>query len=335
MPPIPALAKIGVEMINVGKGDAILVELRDQQNNGITFVVDGGCAEQAANVISFLQTHHASNRKVFVSTHSDNDHIATMADAIRAVGATDLILNDPRDFDPQGTVLTRARTELDADKRDLLTSAFERIDEVRNAATAVGARHQAIFASANPILTWGSWNVYIVGPTSAHFNEVWYTVGGLSGLYVDDDPNAVANLVSAGRSIIDDGVDTSGMNNQSIMLLIEGPGQKVLLTGDAGMRAIREASAINDLRSLSLLDVPHHGSRRNVDSEIIDFLKPAVSFISSPGNDKHPRRAVVRKLQKAGSRVYSTCRTGTTSIYHHQNLLRAGYSPIAPWELIP
>lgn len=335
MPPIPTLAKIGVEMINVGKGDAILVELRDHQNNGVTFVVDGGCAEQARNVISFLQTHHASNRKVFVSTHSDNDHIGAMSEVIRAVGGTDLILNDPRDFDPQGTVLTRARTELSADERDLLTSAFERIDEVKSAATAVGARHQALFASANPILTWGSWNVYVVGPTTTHFNEIWYTAGELPNVYVSDDANAVANLERTGNSIIDDGVDTSGMNNQSIMLLIEGPGQKILLTGDAGMRAIREASNIKDIRSLTLLDVPHHGSRRNVDSEIIDHLKPAVAFISSPGNDKHPRKAVVRKLQKTGTRVYSTCKTGTTSIYHHQNIPRTGYSSISAWDPIP
>lgn len=335
MPPISPLAKIGIEMINVGKGDAILVELRDLQDNGITFVVDGGTSGQAQNIIGFLQTHHANNRKVFISTHSDDDHIGGLEEIIRTVGGTDLILNDPRDFDPQSTIQSRMRTELDTDQRDRLTTAFERIDAVKAAAAAVGATHRALFANVNPILTWGQWDVYIVGPTTTHFNEVWYTTGKLGDLFTSDDENVVANLVSTGKSIIDDGVDTSGLNNQSIMLLIEGPGQKVLLTGDAGMRAIREASNIRNIQSLTLLDVPHHGSRRNVDSEIIDHLKPAIALISSPGNDKHPRRAVVRKLQKAGSRVFSTCKIKGTSIYHNQNLPRTGYTSITPWEIIP
>lgn len=335
MPPLPTLAKIGVEMINVGKGDAILVELRDHQNQGITFIVDGGCAEQAQNIIGFLQAFHSNNRKVVVSTHPDNDHIGGLEEIIRAVGISDLILNDPRDYDPQSTIQGRMRTELDSDQRDRLSSAFERIDGVKNAAAGWNARHHGLFASANSILTWGPWNVYVIGPTTAHFNEVWYTHGRLADLYTSDDENIVSNLVRTGKSIIDDGVDTSGLNNQSIMLLIEGPGQKVLLTGDAGMRSIRDASAIRNIQSLTLLDVPHHGSRRNVDSVIIEHLKPSVAFISSPGNDKHPRRAVVRKLQKTGTRVYSTCKTGTTSIYHHQNIPRAGYSSISAWDPIP
>lgn len=334
MPPIPTLSKIGIEMINVGKGDAILLELRDQQDRGITFVVDGGCAEQAENIVGFLQTHHPNNRKVFVSTHSDNDHIGAIEEIIRTVGATDLILNDPRDFDPQSTIQSRMQTELDVEQRDRLATAFERIDGVKQAAAAVGAKHHSLFASATPILTWGAWNVYVVGPTTAHFNEVWYTAGKLADIYSSDDEIALANLIRTGRSVIDDGIDTSGLNNQSIMLLIEGPGQKILLTGDAGMRAIREASNIRNIQSLTFLDVPHHGSRRNLDSEIIEYLKPATAFISSPGNDKHPRRAIVKKLQQSGSRVFSTCKTGTTSMYHHQNLPRAGYSAIAAWETI-
>jgi beta-lactamase superfamily II metal-dependent hydrolase len=335
MPPLPTLAKIGVEMINVGKGDAILVELRDNQDQGITLIVDGGCAEQAQNVIGFLQSFHSRNRKVVISTHPDNDHIGGLEDIIRAVAVSDLILNDPRDYDPQSTIQSRMRTELNTEQRDRLSSAFERIDAVRQAAAAWNAQHHGLFASANSILTWGPWNVYVVGPTTTHFNEIWYTQGRLADLYTSDDENALDNLVRTGKSIIDDGVDTSGLNNQSVMLLIEGPEQKILLTGDAGMRSIREASAIRNIQSLTLLDVPHHGSRRNVDSAIIEHLKPAVAFISSPGNDKHPRRAVIRKLQKTGTRVFSTCKTGTTSMYHHQNIPRASYSSISPWDPIP
>lgn len=331
---MPPLARMSLEMIDVGKGDAIIVDLRDHLNRSIALVVDGGCGEQAQNVISFLRTHHASSAKFYVSTHSDTDHIGALPDIIRTVGGVGFALNDPRDFDPSGSIITRARTELSTDHRDLFHGALERIDAVKAAAAAVGANHRSWTASLNPVFTWGPWSVYVVGPTLDHFREVWFTPGQLNNLYTSDDENVIANHRRLGTSVLDDGIDTCGLNNQSIMLLIEGPNQKILLTGDAGMRAIRDAAGIRNLQFLTLLDVPHHGSRRNLDTAIINHLRPAMSLVSSPGTDKHPRSEVVRALQAVGSRVYSTCTAGTTSIYYNLNLPRANYTAIPTYPLL-
>ena len=325
---------IGVEMINVGKGDAILVELRDLSNKGLTLIIDGGCDEKDVEILPFLEQHHVNNTKVVISTHSDNDHIGGLSEIISAVKPVSVLINDPRDYQVESVFINRARRELSADDFNTLESALDRITEVRTSARTAGSQVSSAFASPKPIITWGPWNVYVVGPTPQFYNEIWLNAGGLNDLYRSDDENIIETLVKTGKSILDDGIDTNGMNNTSIMILIEGPSEKILLTGDAGMRAIREAHNIRDLSNLSILDVPHHGSRRNLDSALIELMRPIMAYISSPGTNKHPRNAIVKKLQQVGSVVYSTCKAGTTSIYHHRNIPRINYRNISPWPML-
>jgi len=79
-----------------------------------------------------------------------------------------------------------------------------------------------------------------------------------------DDENRLIQLRGAGSSILDEDTDTTGMNNSSIMVLVEGYNQRFLFTGDAGRRAFYNAARRRNIANLSFLDIPHHGSRRNL-----------------------------------------------------------------------
>lgn len=59
------------------------------------------------------------------------------------------------------------------------------------------------------------------------------------------------------------------------------------------------------LRNVDFLKVPHHGSRRNLNTSIIEDLSPKSSCISAAGNKKHPSGRLVYWLAKYGN-VYST-----------------------------
>ena len=120
--------------------------------------------------------------------------------------------------------------------------------------------------------------------------------------------------------------DTDGTtpdNEMSIVQFADVCGKKVLLTGDAGVQALTEAyQAASGLGiSTSPLDwfqVPHHGSRRNLSSGVLDawlgrrLLAPLKSsafdaIISANTSDsEHPKNAVVRALIHRGRRVYQT-----------------------------
>ena len=117
--------------------------------------------------------------------------------------------------------------------------------------------------------------------------------------------------------------------------------KKILLTGDAGIEALKEAYdyaaavGIDVSRWLDRFDVPHHGSRRNVSSDVLDeWLGPKlpeeaktprlVAVVSANANDEeHPRKAVVRALIHRGAKVIQTNGTICTSYNAPE---RAGWS---------
>ncbi len=320
-------------MIDVGKGDSHVVELRDESGDSRVIVIDGGAAANSEPLLNHVSQYHDNGVDIVVSTHPDTDHIGGLVSLLENHNVAHLILNDPRGVISEPLLLKKARTALTSDEYSVFTSAFERMDALQSAAQAQGTSVHTLFASPDSIYDWGGWSVYVLGPSEGLFRDIWLNDEVVSAWFHSDTTDAAVAAIP-GTSIIDDpSIDTKPVNNSSIIILIEGHGRKYLFTGDAGKRALRGAMTVKDISKLNWLDVPHHGSRRNLDRALITHLAPEVAYISSPGTTKHPRRAVVRALQKAGAMVYSTCRHG--SVYNHYNLPRDGWSPISPWELIP
>lgn len=122
--------------------------------------------------------------------------------------------------------------------------------------------------------------------------------------------------------------------------------KSILLTGDAGRDALNEtADYISQLQlnsyRLDYVQVPHHGSRRNVSSDVLDRLLgerlPAelpsgqhrfVAMISSAKEDEaHPRMAVVRAMIHRGGVVTAT--EGANKCFHVNGNSR-GWGPAVP-----
>ena len=125
---------------------------------------------------------------------------------------------------------------------------------------------------------------------------------------------------------------TSAENEMSVVQYATLCDEKILLTGDAGREGLSEAADSAPFIGLRLpgidrFHVPHHGSRRNVSTEVLDrWLGPRLrqqlpegrgrfrAFISANPDDKeHPRRAVVRGLIHRGADVMQT--TGKRGLY--------------------
>lgn len=115
---------------------------------------------------------------------------------------------------------------------------------------------------------------------------------------------------------------TSSENEMSIVQYAKFDGTTFLLTGDAGREALAEVIDYAPVAGLALpgidkFQVPHHGSRRNVSSELLDsLLGPKVSetsprtsqaYISSAKADPdHPRKSVIRAMYHRGADVFAT-----------------------------
>lgn len=127
-----------------------------------------------------------------------------------------------------------------------------------------------------------------------------------------------------------DGGVTSATNETSVVLygaFEQGP---VLLTGDAGNWGLTLAAHYAEqsqlpLRQFSFIQVPHHGSRRNVGPTILNRLVGPIqpqgtesrfnAFISAPrDDDTHPRKMVVNAFIRRGGTVVAT--QGLNKIYY-------------------
>lgn len=116
-------------------------------------------------------------------------------------------------------------------------------------------------------------------------------------------------------------VETSNENESSVILY--GMQHRILLTGDAGIKALRAAltyaaSQGIDLQECSVIQIPHHGSRHNVSPSILDdlvgkplpednFEETKMAMVSAAKeSETHPRSMVVNGFVRRGAKVIAT-----------------------------
>ena len=91
--------------------------------------------------------------------------------------------------------------------------------------------------------------------------------------------------------------------------------------------------------SLDFIQVPHHGSKRNVGPSILDRLVGpkcnsdehlSTAFVSAAtnGEPKHPAKQVTNAFRRRGSYVFAT--QGQQICHSHGAPSRIGWSPLAP-----
>jgi len=119
--------------------------------------------------------------------------------------------------------------------------------------------------------------------------------------------------------------ETSSENEMSIIQYASLCGMRILLTGDAGRAGLSEAADYAPYVGLVLpgidrFQVPHHGSRRNVSTDVLDrWLGSRLSSKPAEGeknfqaivsaakkDDDHPRKAVIRAVIHRGAKAYTT-----------------------------
>jgi hypothetical protein len=137
---------------------------------------------------------------------------------------------------------------------------------------------------------------------------------------------AVVSLARAawGEEIFSD-QDISAENKMSVLQYAVLCNKRILLTADAGLESFEEAAVYAPAVGLALPSIhkfqaPHHGSRRNVSTAVLDqwpgqmlATKPAAGqeifeavISSAKADEDHPRKSVIRGLIHRGGLVVPT-----------------------------
>ncbi|MBP1930498.1 DNA internalization-related competence protein ComEC/Rec2 [Ammoniphilus resinae] len=252
-----------VTILDVGQGDAIVVELPNRK----VYLIDGGGAAIAPRqswqkkkkpfdagqnvIVPFLKSKGINRIEKIIVTHGDLDHIGGLLSIIQAVGV--------------GSVLVNGLPPGSQEERDLFKS-------IESKKIPVHKVYKGLKWHDNKSVVWT-----ILNPDPRH--------------------------------------PMSSDNNNSVVILLEAWGFRLLFTGDL------EAEGENILlpyiiERVDVLKVAHHGSQTSTTDQWVKQVHPSVSVISVGRKNRfgHPHHEPLERLAAIGSHIERTDDNGAITI---------------------
>lgn len=340
-------------------GDAITLRfgnLHGDRDEQLVVVVDGGFASTGEKVVEHVRTHYGTDRvDLAVLTHPDSDHANGLKVVVEEMDVRRLWMHRPWLMEESLRAVAKSKVPTRADLDDRFERALSNAYELDEIAEGKGIPVDDPFLGAQIGGNEFGGRLFVVGPSRDYYvsliPQFGQTVSRSSAL-LEGIKSAVAGVAEAFglETLSDDDCKTSASNNSSAVLLLSVGERQVLLTADAGIEALTNVADVLDATqwyttdNLGFIQVPHHGSRRNVGPTILDrLLGPKLSqesfrrsaFVSAAvnGEPKHPSRRVTNAFRRRGSPVVST---QGKSIWHYHNApARAGWGPVDALPFYP
>lgn len=351
-----------IEFLPVGEasraGDAIIVRYGDSTNYTL-MLIDGGHSETGDQIVAHLKRFFGPNPVLqdVVLTHSDGDHACGLRAVLENVPVKNLWLHVPWLHAAATRHLFDDLRWTDEGLANAIRKEYTVIEELVDLALSKGATIQAPFqgVSIGPFQVCSpSIRVYnYLLPQFAKTPEPRQQSILIEGLWLGKEALArqIFEKVKAAvqawtdetwdNERLKDGGITSASNESSVVLYgaFDG-GERVLLTGDAGVRALTWTADYADsvglpLQQFTFVQIPHHGSRRNVGPTVLDRIvgpkqlegSPSrlTCFVSAPKDDaSHPRKIVINAFKRRGGITIAT--QGSSKIHYGGYPRRQGYS---------
>jgi len=330
-----------IDFLPVGEasssGDAICLRYSYDGDSWHVGVIDGGTQDSGEKLCQHIKKYYNTDTIDFlICTHPDQDHASGLSVVLDELSVKKILIHCPWDyvdhfFDSvnDGRVTKESLRQRLIDKHPYAYKIYEKALE----------QEIPIFHPFSDSNEHGIPALNIVGPSSDFYIKQVVNFRSITDVTEDSDEeyDFVDTLVEAAKSVInwiaetwDDEqlVDpeedaTSSENNSSVITFFDFDGKKVLLTADAGVLALNNAADEiehlgHELQSFTYIQVPHHGSKRNIGPSILDRLVGAPSILGSEttffavisagkeGAPKHPNKRVVNAFSRRGADVLAT-----------------------------
>lgn len=111
------------------------------------------------------------------------------------------------------------------------------------------------------------------------------------------------------------GASGEDVNEDAVVFLLSYKNFRGLFTGDVGEET--EKKLLSVLTDVDFLKVGHHGSGYSSTQAFLDKIKPEVSVISCSESNTygHPSPETIKRLEKSGSRVEYTMKSGAVTVF--------------------
>lgn len=366
-------AEIGFEIdfLPVGNGDrsgdAIAIRYGTPGNYKV-LVYDGGTKESGQELVDHIKKYYGTSRVDYVvNSHPDADHASGLSVVLEQMEVGELWMHRPwkysrliLDYFHDGRITDNSLAERLKEKM-AAAFALEQLAEGKGISIYEPYQGETIgdFVVLSPKKDWYVHNLiaeFQKSPEQKKTEAIAAT--GLFEAMTKAAASAVAWVTEHwGVETLRDDVQTSAENESSVVLIGQLGGKGILLTGDAGIRALDQTAAYTESKNVSLekilhfVQVPHHGSRNNVSTNTLDRIvglrkatddstTTKTAFVSaSKESSTHPRKAVVNAFIRRGASVVAT--QGLSKRYHHNMPAREGWTSatslkfsnqVEPWD---
>jgi beta-lactamase superfamily II metal-dependent hydrolase len=335
--------------VGTGNGDAICIRYGNDETGYYLHVVDGGYTDTADTIIDHIETYYGKHYFIhhMVLSHADNDHAMGLIAVLQRFKVLNLWMNRPWLYAAEILQHFHGNYTLDGliqRIRDMHPYLVELEEIAKTKGTIVRNVFQGDIIGPFRVLA----------PSRERYISLLPDLDKTPTSYRDAQVVAFwKGIVEAAKNWLDETWDietlsnnpnppTSASNETCVVQhgIIED--RRILLTADVGPAGLHEsadyASSLGLLRPPHFVQVPHHGSRRNVTPDVLDrWLGPKMaegasygSAYCSVGNDKsdYPRGQVKNAFQRRGYPVHVT--RGQAKTYFSGRELRPGWVRSTP-----
>lgn len=331
-------------------GDAIALRygnLYGSRGEQVVALIDGGYADTGKALIDHLDTHYETDEiDLVISTHPDADHINGLRVILEELRVGELWMHLPDQHDLTMAAMKSAGWRSNSAFREKLERSLQAATDLEAIARRKGIPILEPFVG----LTLDDGALTVVGPTEEYYESLLPDFRSYQGR------GMLSKMIGAVRTLAEtlwdetlgeDG-ETSPENNSCVITLLRLDGHELLLTADAGIPALH--AAVDQLealglthRTLDFVQVPHHGSKRNVSPSLLDRLlgpkgqsvqaRWAVASVPPLGEPKHPAKKVTNAFQRRGWNVGKTA--GMSVCKSYDSPPRDGWGPVTPVPFYP
>ena len=314
-------------------------------------VVDGGYHADGERLVDFIPNTYGTRMiDLVISTHPHDDHIGGLRPILESLEVRELWMHRPwarsrsiNTYITDGRVTHRSLTER-------LQRSFAQAHELEELANARGVSIREPFAG----VTFEN-AVIVAGPTEEYYASVMAsfdeeqratTFGELLARAAKAASGWILESWDKEELVEPDDDAVSPVNNSSTILYLNLE-KLILLTADAGVPALRRALDLLSFAQLSTdfmwLQLPHHGSKRNVGPSILNRLfgppfgpesnKWGMASAATKGSPKHPSQRVINAVRRRGGKTKATSGQGIL-LKSSDISLRLGYTPLSTLEFV-
>ncbi len=297
-----------IHMLKADIGDAFIIDVKEGEES-FTMVVDGGPRRSMRTVVTAIEALERID--MMVLTHYDSDHIGGILEYLTTNKEKAKLINKYWINCPH--IRVRMDNKVSASEMATLKTFFEQLEAE---GAEVDWREEVLqgmtYTSPNGLV-----KLEVITPTkdSRKLNEEAY------------DKDMAKRKISAARVLMDYDTPLQDLakmktpsskqvvNNASISFIMETPDCRILMLGDVQsgdvykyLTELREGETYSKEHKLKVdyVKVPHHGSRYNLTSELLDIIDCDNYLISTCGGEEvaegkdtkynHPDRMTIAKI---------------------------------------